>query len=195
MGRAAEIDVVLSVLDTTLEPLGFHRRKRTQEWTRSLDTLHKDIVHVNFGLAIINLSVAVEYQDIVDLAPRDHASCHASEMLAAIVPRPRQYELGASAVEMAGDVVAFGIPFIDKLHDRGFVIERLLNESPTAWCAYYSDRIRLLPLQLASSGRLEEALEFVKAVLPEAEGRDQRRPGYRAFAAWFLTNFTVHNGR
>ena len=100
------------------------------------------------------------------------------------------YTFTTPATELAGDIVESGIPYLEKLRDRGFVIELLTKGGPSEWCvSSYSDRIRLLPLLLATAGRVPEAVRFVDEVLPEAQRRDQRVPGYATFAAWFRKTF------
>jgi hypothetical protein len=55
----------------------------------------------------------------------------------------------------------------------------------------YSHRIRLLPLLLASAGRVREAREVLRRFALESLGRDQLLPNYATFAAAFEARFAV----
>ncbi len=192
MGRAADIEAILAALDPILVHHGFRRRKKAQVWTRTKDSLNRDLIHINFGLTILNPSIAVEYLDLAGIVPQELGSCLASEMLTTLIPRHSHYGFDTPVVELASDIAEFGIPFLEELHNRDFVIQRLSSESPSDWCVpSYSERIRLLPLMLATVGRTAEATTLVQHVLPEAVARDQRVPRYDEFAAWFLTEFAV----
>ena len=82
-------------------------------------------------------------------------------------------------------LIGYGLPYLDKIHDRKSVIERLSSTNPAEWCASsYSERIRLLPLLLLSAGQSSKALEFVNDVAQEAECHDQIIPPYFEFANW-----------
>lgn len=186
MGRAAEIEAFLLGVDPVLATGGFLRRKKAQDWTREYDELNRDSIHVNFGLDIVNPSVSVQYRDLAAALPKTFGTCRASAMLKYLVPRRPDYCFGTKAAELTGDIVEYGLPYIGRLHDREFVIRSLASPTPADWCVFsYSNRIRLLPLLLASVGRHREAEEFVGQTAPEAEKRDQLIPRYLEFVGWF----------
>ena len=186
MGRSSDIEAFLAAMDPALVVHGLKRRRKAQEWLRNTDELNRDSVHINFGLVVVNPSVSVQYRDLAAAVPSEFHSCHASAMLQSLVPRSPDYDFGTSAAELAADIVEFGLPYLGRLHDRDFVIQSLYSTSPADWCVFsYSDRIRLLPLLLASGGRAGEAMKFIDQAATEAEDRDQLIPRYIEFVTWF----------
>jgi hypothetical protein len=190
MTKAKEIDAILSRLDPILETLGFRRRKRDREWSRTHDEMHRDFLHLNFGLGLIGPSMAVEYLDLVDRLPPEYGRFLSMTPLQSLLSPPKLFDLEMPFEELASEIVKKGIPHFEKLHDRHFVIQSLAVDDPQNWpAASYSDRIRLLPLLLATSCRVAEARKFVEDHVVDSNRRDQRLPNYRAFANWFLSTF------
>lgn len=186
MGRAAEIEAFLIGVDPALLSRGFRRRKKSQEWVKDSDEHYRDSIHINFGLGIVNPSVAVQYRDLAAVLPQAFGNCYASAMLTSLVPRRPAYSFETDAAELTGDIVEYGLPYLARLHDREFAIRSLTSPKPADWCVLsYSNRIRLLPLLLASVGRRGEAEDFIAQIGPEAENRDQFVPRYREFVSWF----------
>jgi hypothetical protein len=81
---------------------------------------------------------------------------------------------------------------LTRLLDRRAVIGMLSAPSPGVWpVAGFSWRIRLLPLLLASGGRVAEALEAAERFRVEAVGRDQLVPRYEVFLDAFRSRFAA----
>jgi hypothetical protein len=118
MGRAADIEAFAAALDPTLALFGFRRRKKAQEWVRNYDDLNRELVHINFRLAIVNPSIAVEYRDIAAAAPRELGCAHSMAMLKSLVTRGSSYDFETDISVLSKDITEFGLPYLDKLHDR-----------------------------------------------------------------------------
>jgi hypothetical protein len=177
----------LAALDPVLEQHHFIRRRNLQQWRYRIDDLNELWVHINFGKAIVNASVGVRYLDLESMLPRDfHPMSGTMAMLQTLVPPADIYLIDEGSGRVGRDLIEFGIPFLAKLSNREFVIERLKSQKPSDWpTPSYSERIRLLPLLLASEGRIAEATEFLKVFLAESPSRDQTVPGYERFAEAF----------
>jgi len=181
----------LASLDVALEPLGFRRRRNRQEWRYPFDAANELWIHVNFGKAVVNPSGGVTYLDLVSALPENASPVTgAMTMLQSLLPLSSIYTIDEGSARVARDLQEFGIPFFFRLSDRPFVIKRLMSELPSDWPAIsYSSRIRLLPLLLASEGRLAEAHELLAVFLAESSERDQIIPRYDVFAAAFTERF------
>jgi hypothetical protein len=181
----------LTSLDVALEPLGFRRPRNHQEWRCPFDAANELWIHVNFGKAVVNPSGGVTYLDLVSALPEDAAPVTgAMTMLQSLLPSSSIYTIDEGSARVARDLQDFGIPFFFRLRDRAFVIERLMSGVPSDWPTIsYSSRIRLLPLLVASEGRLAEAHELLDEFRAESSGRDQIIPGYDVFAAAFAERF------
>lgn len=55
--KRVEAHRYLIAADELLEPLGFRRKMRNQEWRRVVDPNHTDWIHLHFGRAGINPSL------------------------------------------------------------------------------------------------------------------------------------------
>jgi hypothetical protein len=181
----------LASLDVVLEPLGFRRRRTYQEWRYRLDDANELWIHINCGKVVVNPSGGVTYLDLVSILPNDAAPVTgAMTMLQSLLPSSSIYTIDEGSERVALDLQEVGIPFFSSLSDRAFVIERLKSAVSSDWpTASYSDRIRLLPLLVASEGRLAEAHELLDQFRSESSGRDQIIPRYDVFAAAFAERF------
>src|SRR5262249_50598927 len=104
MGRAADIERFVAALDPTLEPFGFRRRKKAQEWSRKYDHQNRDYIHINFGLAVVNPSIAVEYLDLRAIVPHQFGNFGSFAMLEPLVPRRPRYDFDTNTPELAKDM-------------------------------------------------------------------------------------------
>jgi len=182
----------LSDVDAVLAPLLFHRRKHGNEWRHKLDDRNEVWVHINFGKAVVNPSFGVMYLDFDSLLPKDVRSVSATMvMLASVAPGLPAYLIDEGAHRTVRDLLDCGLPFLSRLSNRAFAIERLSSGTVKDWPASsYSDRIRLLPLLLAAEQRLAEACKCLNAFLAEALTRDQIIPRYDVFATAFADRFS-----
>jgi hypothetical protein len=178
-------------LDVVLEPLGFRRRRNHQEWRYRLDDANELWIHINFGKVVVNPSGGVTYLDLVSMLPKDAAPVTGTmTMLQSLLPSSSIYTIDEGSERVALDLQEVGIPFFSRLSDRVFVIERLKSAVLSDWpTASYSHRIRLLPLLVASEGRLAEARELLDQFRSESSGCDQIIPCYDVFVAAFAERF------
>ena len=153
----------LVALDPVLEPHHFIRRRNAQEWRHKTNDSNELWIHINFGKAIVNPSMGVRYLDLESMLPKDlRAVSGTMTMLQAIVPSAEIYLIDEGPARVGRDLRDVGIPFLSKLANHEFVIDRLKSRKPSEWpTPSYSERIRLLPLLLAAEGRLSEASEFL----------------------------------
>jgi hypothetical protein len=189
--KAKEKTEYLASLDAMLEPRGFRRRRNQQEWRWPLDDANELWIHINFGKAVVNPSIGVTYTDLVSVLPKDAGPVTGSMiMLTSISPSSPIYAIDEGGARVARDLQEAGIPFLFRLKDRAFVIERLKSALPADWpTVSYSHRIRLLPLLLAGDGQVAEAHTFLEDFRSESSGRDQILPQYDVFATAFLERF------
>ena len=111
-------------------------------------------------------------------------------MLRSLLPSSSIYTIDEGSERVALNLQEVGIPFFSRLTDRVFVIEKIKSAVSSDWpTASYSDRIRLLPLLVASEGRLAEAYELLDQFRSESSRRGQIIPGYDVFAAAFAKRF------
>ncbi|HEY5839739.1 MAG TPA: hypothetical protein VIT19_11940 [Pyrinomonadaceae bacterium] len=173
----------LTALDPVLEQHHFIRRRNDQQWRHRIDDLNELWVHINFGKAIVNPSVGVRYLDLELMLPQDfHPVPGAMTMLQTLVASADIYLIEEGSGRVGRHLIEFGIPFLSKLSNREFVIERLKSQKGSDWpTPSYSHRIRLLPLLLGAEGRVAEANEFLNVFLAESPTRDQIAPGYERF--------------
>jgi hypothetical protein len=189
--RSERIDLFLAAMDGLLQPLGFTRRIRSQEWRSADDPLNVRWVHLNFGLGLVNPSLGVSFSDVATFIPM-YPKAVTMRMLSSLVTPSRLYSLDAEPSVIVDDVRSWGLPELDRLADRESVISALRSEAAEDWPApSYSDRIRLLPLLMASGGRVAEALEVVRGFEVAARSMDQIRPSYDDFAAEFKKRFVT----
>jgi hypothetical protein len=191
--RAAKIESLLKSVDSLLIPMGFKRRAREQEWHKTAGNGGEMWIHVNIGKDVVNPSVGVRYSDLADVLPSDAGAVFSSmRMLAGLFRPVHVYTLSAGPQAVVEDLSEKGLATLERLLDRAGVIEMLQAESPREWPVLaFSFRIRLLPLLLATLGRVDEALAVADKFLAEAAGRDQSIPAYGAFHEAFRSKFAV----
>jgi hypothetical protein len=196
MTDAEKKRLYLAGIDSALHPLSFHRRKNGQEWQHRIDDRNELWVHINFGKAVVNPSLGVAYLDFDSLIAKEIRSVSGTfVMLSWLLPAPDNYLVDDGPEAVARDLLDTGLPFLSRLSDRAFAIERLASETVRDWPApSYSDRIRLLPLLLAAENRVVEACQFLKRFLAEDLPRDQRIPRYDVFANAFAERFVCNRG-
>ena len=186
-----EREPFLEALDGVLLPLGFKRRKSSFEWKRRVDKRDLEWIHVNFGLGVINPSFGVKYEDLSTLLPSESgAACSVFEMLSSV--SGKAYTVDTPPQEVAADVRALALPGLGCLRDRALVVERLKRESSRDWPTLgASERVRLLPLMLAHSGHVDDALEWLREHEDYAVRVDQQLPNFTSYAAYFRARYTA----
>lgn len=178
---------IVEAVDGLLLPLGFGRRANSQNWTRVSEP-DRAWVHLNFGkFALINPSFGVQFPDLSRAFPELPAVVDGTvRMLSGLFQPPRQYSSDAPLNQLVEDLRDRALPDVAALQDRRSVIDQLRSPSVADWpVASYSHRIRLLPLLLATEGRVREALDAISQFETDAVGRDQIRPGYDQFVRAF----------
>jgi hypothetical protein len=181
----------LAALDGVLLPIGFKRRKPDFEWTRRVEGRDLEWIHLNFGLGGINPSFGVKYEDLSMVLPLESGAVYSvCEMVSSF--SGKSYSAETVPRDLAADVLALALPGLDRLRDRALVVDRLRRESPREWPTLgASARMRLLPLMLAHSGRINDALEWLREHEAAAERVDQHVPNFASYAAYFRARYTA----
>jgi hypothetical protein len=181
----------LSDIDAVLQPRSFQRRKNTNQWRNKIDNHNEFWIHINFGKAVVNPSFGITYLDFGSMLPKDVRSVSGTMVMLSSVAAPSKgYLIDEGSHRVERDLLEHGIPFLSRLSNRAFAIERLTSETARDWpTVSYSHRIRLLPLLLAAENRNEEACEVLKLFLVESMARDQIIPRYHVFANAFTEKF------
>ena len=181
----------LSDVDLILQPLSFRRRKNGNDWRRKIDDRNELWININFGKAVVNPSFGVTYLDFESMLSKGVRSVSGSMVMLSSVASPANgYLIDEGSRRVTQDLLEHGIPFLSRLSDRAFAIERLTSATVKDWPApSYSDHIRLLPLLLAAENRIDEACESLKRFLAESLARDQIIPRYDVFANAFSETF------
>ena len=156
-----------------------------------MDDSNLEWIHLNFGLGVINPSFGVKYEDLSTILPRESGAQYSvTEMLSSV--GGKSYSVDTPPRALAADVQALALPGLDRLRDRALVVERLKRDSPREWPTFgASARMRLLPLMLAHSGQINDALECLREYESSASGGDQHVPNFAAYAAYFRARYTA----
>jgi hypothetical protein len=191
MTEAEKKTQYLSDVDLILQPLSFRRRKNGNDWRHKIDDRNELWININFGKAVVNPSFGVMYLDFESMLSKSVRSVSATMVMLSSVASPANgYLIDEGSHRVAQDLLEHGIPFLSRLSNRAFAIERLASATVKDWpTPSYSDRIRLLPLLLAAENRTDEACEFLKRFLAESLARDQIIPRYDVFANAFGDKF------
>lgn len=188
MSNATERAPYLEAGDAVLMPLGFKRKKREYEWRRAVD---RDVewIHLNFGRAVINPSFGVSYVDLNSLLPPEvGVRCGQHFMLLSLTGTSYSSDT-SSPNDIALDLQK-AVSEFPQLHDREAFIQILMSDkAPTKQVLLFSHRIRTLPLMLATSGRLAEALDCLARFEASDLARDQMVPGYDVYASHFRKKY------
>lgn len=172
---------ILTALDDALAAFRFRRRKRSQEWNRQTPR-ERDYVHLSVGLSVVVPSVGVRYRDLTNILPERFGEFSTHKTLTSLTPIERMYAIEGGSEPIVRDVIEYGLPMIDRLHDRDFVVAQLKSDHVADWPVYsYSHRIRLLPILLVASGASTEAATWLTRFESEASARDQLAPRYAEF--------------
>jgi hypothetical protein len=187
--NALEREPFLLALDSALAPLAFKRRKTHFKWQRTAAGSNLTWIHLNFGLGVINPSFGVQYSDLADILPPEAgAVTGVSEMLSS--SSGAQYSSMTPPRVMADHVLAYAVPRISLLADRRAVAQRLKEKKPSDWPIVGAAwRMRLLPLLLATDGRIEEAEDWLARFESEAPQLDQLIPRFDVFARHFRQKY------
>lgn len=178
-------------LDTALLPLGFKRPQTKYQWTRIIGSADLEWIHLNFGLAVINPSLGVEYKDIGNLLPAEAGAVSSvSKMLTSLTGT--DYSEDTDPEVLVEDILKAGIDELANLRSRSDVISKLETDSVDQWpVRSASDRMRLLPLLLASEGNLEKGYEWLAKFEKMALRVDQLVPKYSEFAKYFKRTYMI----
>jgi hypothetical protein len=189
---SAERDPYLSSVDQVLFPLGFKRLKKDFEWTRSVDLVDTLWIHLNFGLAVINPSFGVRYTDLDKALPPEAGGRFGTMQMLSSLSAKSYSSPETSPLQIANDILEIALPHLQKLRDRCWVVDRLQSESPNEWpLTGASFRMRLLPLLLATSGRISDGLDWLNRFEIIALEKDQLIPSYNVFAGYFRKKYEV----
>jgi hypothetical protein len=191
MTEAEKKTQYLSDVDLILQPLSFRRRKNGNDWRHKIDDRNELWININFGKAVVNPSFGVMYLDFESMLSKGVRSVSGTMVMLSSVASPANgYLIDEGSRRVAHDLLEHGIPFLSRLSNRAFAIERLASATVKDWPApSYSDRIRLLPLLLAAENRIDEACESLKRFLADSLARDQIIPRYDVFANAFSETF------
>ena len=186
-----EREAYLIALDEALLPLRFKRPRSSFEWKRRLDKFNSQSIHLNFGLAGINPSIGVRYEDLAKLLPRDSGSVfQTARMLTSITGAIYSDETLPS--KLVTDILNSALPELVRHMDREQVVLALSSSDSIDWPApSKSHRIRLLPLLLASLGKSNEALQWLSEFESTEAALDQMLPNYRIFSNHFRARFAA----
>jgi len=190
--HADQIEHFVTALDTLLVVQGFKRRSRSHEWRKKLDQNNEAWVHVNFGIDLVNPSLGVAYLDLARTLPATEIGTKLGtmQMLHVLAKPADAYSLEIGPHAVLTDLREAGLAAFDRLRDRQAVADMLKSSVVSDWpVPSSSDRIRLLPVLLASLGRIDEALEIANGFAAEASARDQTQPKYEVFHAAFTARF------
>lgn len=156
-----------------------------------MDDNNLEWIHLSFGLGAINPSFGVKYEDLSTILPRESgAQYFVAEMLSSL--SGRSYSITTIPSVLASDVHILALSGLERLRNRTSVIERLRRDSPGEWPTFgASARMRLLPLMLAHSGQIADALEWLREHEATAAGVDQQIPKFATYAAHFRARYTV----
>ena len=173
--------LLLTALDPALARQGFRRRARSQEWRHRADGRTVDWVHINFGLSLVSPSLGVIYTDLESLVPVSAGAVISTHvMLESLLHYETGYSVATDPGVLSEHIIRTGIPYIERLRDRDFVVTSLASGSSVV--PSFSHRIRLLPLLLAGLGRTNEALQWLDRFAVDADRKDQIRPGFSEFS-------------
>ena len=191
---------ILASLDPLFGAEGFRRRKRALSYRRQVSGSLTQAVHLNCALYEDSGSVSVlpsigARHDIIEqaLVEAQIVSEEAKDRVTiARALAPTSYEattaLGpGSAVEAIwADWQSVGRQHLQELSSLEHVLLLLTSEEARDWgYANQGMRARLLLLVLDALGRHSEALEWLPRLERHLTGRDQVRPDFAVFAAWF----------
>jgi len=191
--RAEDSSKTIRAVDGLLLPLGFKRRARSQEWSKSTGA-DREWVHLNFGKSVtIHPSFGVQYRDLLQAIPELPGPVDGTvRMLSSLFQPSRRYSSEDPPELLTSDIRDTALPGLAALRNRESVIEQLRASLASAWpVPSYSHRIRLLPLLLAGLGRVDEALDAATSFESESVGRDQIIPGYDVFLSVFRATLAV----
>ena len=180
-------------LDSVLNARGFRRRRSQWEWKYRPDAANELWIHINFGKSVVNPSFGVKYLDLASVLSKESGAVTGTMvMLSRVLDRPPGYTIEQGSAPVARDLSAAGLQVLSRLLNREVVIEMLKSTRPRDWpVVSYSHRIRLLPLLVATAGRVAEALELLDHYGTESIGRDQSLPQYSFFATTFRKRFAT----
>jgi hypothetical protein len=186
-----EREPFLVALDAVLLPLVFKRRKSSFEWTRRVGASDVEWVHLNFGMGTINPTFGVIYRDLSKILPPE-AGPHYSVAETLYSKNRQSYSLNTAPSALAAAICANALPRLPLLRDRDLVLYRLANESGDDWPTFgASNRMRLMPLLLAQSGRVSDALERLSIFEQRFAHLDQQIPTLAQYAAYFRARYTA----
>ena len=186
--NAAERAPYLEAGDVALIPLGFKRKKKEFMWRRAVDS---DIewIHLNFGKGMIGPSYGVHYADLERLFPPDLGVRGGPWCLLEHLTGT-SYSSSTTPPDVVARDLLIAVEELRALSDRQGYTDVLMSEQrPRKFVVLTVDRIRMLPVLLASFGRFKEAFTWLARFELLAKESDQMVPPYEAFAAHFRATY------
>ncbi len=128
MSEAEKKTQYLSDVDLILQPLPFRRRKNGNTWRHKIDDRNELWININLGKAVVNPSFGVMYLDFESMLSKGVRSVSGTMVMLSSVASPANgYLIDEGSRRVAQDLLEHGIPFLFRLSNRAFAIERLAN--------------------------------------------------------------------
>ncbi|MEP7338053.1 MAG: hypothetical protein ABI977_09950 [Acidobacteriota bacterium] len=181
----------LAGLESILRFYGYQRHENEPCLIRKPFQEAVPMIVIEFTKYSVKAKIGVKFTDLETYLPFDaEPITRTLKTLAAICPRPQDYFLAEGAFRLGIDLFEFAVPYLQRLTNRDHTIKLLKQKFSGAWpINTYSERIRLLPLLLASRGQTEEACHLVRRFLTEVAESENISLGYDKFAKAFDNRF------
>lgn len=196
---------VLEALDPRLAAWGFSRKKSSFEWFRRRpDAFHG--IHLNIAAyepvgrihVIPSLEAGVESIEraLVEAGQRKEPGISFGQQLTALL----RCEYVASVQEgpepivarLAADLEQHGLASLERLSSLENLAELLASPTPRDWPVMLpAQRATLLPLALALTGRVPEALDWFARLHRELAAQNNLPPRIDEFGAWLHRRFAA----
>jgi len=181
----------LTTVDLSLEPLGFKRPRSGYEWKRKVSKHDVEWIHLNFGLSSITPSFGLTFMDLKRVLPKEAGAVFSVFRLLSGLSG-NSYPDDSPPADLAKDILKFIPAELKKLSDRNALIEALSEDKPKQWPVWsLSDRNRLLPLLIASSGEVEAAKGIAQELVQNYSDVDQIRPELAVYVRYLCEAYSV----
>ncbi len=196
---------ILEALDPRLAAWGFVRKKSSFEWfRRRADAVHG--VHLNIAAyesvgrvhIIPTLEAGIEFieQALVEAGQKEKPGFSFSQRLTTLLRceyvASTQEGPAPIAARLAADIEQHGLPALERLSSLDILAGLLASSTPRDWpVSLPRERVKLLPLALALTGRVPEAFDCFARLRRELAERDNLPPRIDEFAAWLDRRFTT----
>lgn len=181
----------LAGLEPFLRIYGYHRHESEPCLIRMPFKEAVPMIFIEFTKNSVKAKVGVKFVDLEEYLPLEAEPVTSTlKNFAAICPRPQNYFLAEGAFRLSVDLFEFAVPYLQRLTNRDHTIKLLQRQFSGAWPVNtYSERIRLLPLLLASRGQSEEACNLVRRFVTEIAAGENAALSYDKFAKAFVNRF------